>query len=253
MSEPKIIKIISVEDTRQYECLDDDKWYPISGSGTDHPCDRCGKNHEIHATVVLDNGKEAVVGTTCMKTEDLDVQRQMASATNAAKRLRVVEAEEARYKQERKAWDDAVATVKKMAKPPLEGPEPVTFDPTETEHKTERLGNLFKWTMGDAWVWDRGRVSPISQERRQTLENAWENRRLMELIGRTTPPHARYDFEREYKKLSKILGPISNPVDSLMAKRQSELSRMPAIREGAIAVTHHPIHHHGNPSMSRMK
>jgi len=61
-----IIKILSVVDTREYEEGPDDKWYPIPGSGREHQCYRCGRLHEIHAEVLLDDEKIVVVGTGCM-------------------------------------------------------------------------------------------------------------------------------------------------------------------------------------------
>jgi len=69
----KIERILKVVDTRQYEEGPDDKWYPIVGSGHEHACARCGRMHEIHAMVLLDDGNEAVVGTGCASKENTEM------------------------------------------------------------------------------------------------------------------------------------------------------------------------------------
>jgi len=46
----KIVRVLSVVDTRQYEELGD-KFRAIPGSGQESTCSRCGRTHEIHAEV----------------------------------------------------------------------------------------------------------------------------------------------------------------------------------------------------------
>ena len=58
----KIERILKVVDTRQYEEGPDDKWYPIVGSGHEHACARCGRMHEIHAIVLLNDRERSGCG-----------------------------------------------------------------------------------------------------------------------------------------------------------------------------------------------
>lgn len=81
----KITKIIRVVDTREYT-EEGDRWVPIPGSGTEHQCARCGRLHEVHATVELVDGSSAIVGTGCMKSDSLDVQSNIKRLTSASKR-----------------------------------------------------------------------------------------------------------------------------------------------------------------------
>jgi hypothetical protein len=48
----KIIKVLSVVDTREYEEYTDGKFRAIPGSSIQHECSRYGKLHEIHAKVL---------------------------------------------------------------------------------------------------------------------------------------------------------------------------------------------------------
>jgi len=94
-AKPKIgsqgFKILKVEDTRQYEEGDDDKWYPVPGSGHDHECDRCGKNHVIHYSVQCRaTGKELNVGSECAGQTGIDDKsnhKTYQSAASTVKKL----------------------------------------------------------------------------------------------------------------------------------------------------------------------
>ncbi len=52
----KILKVVSVVDTREYE-EQGDSFVPIPGSGNSNTCTRCGREHEIHWTVLLEDGQ----------------------------------------------------------------------------------------------------------------------------------------------------------------------------------------------------
>lgn len=91
----KIVRIISVVDTREYEEVGD-RWQPVPGSGTENECARCGRMHEVHAEVQLEDGTTAVVGTGCMKSEDSEFQVRAKSLTTASKALARLTAQKAR-------------------------------------------------------------------------------------------------------------------------------------------------------------
>ncbi len=81
-----IVRVLSVVDTREYE-EQGDKWIPIPGSGQESFCARCGRPHEILATVELSDGSTAVVGTSCAKDESIEVQRELKRGAANAKKL----------------------------------------------------------------------------------------------------------------------------------------------------------------------
>ena len=91
MSSLRIVRIIKVVDTREYEEGPGDRFYPIPGSGKEHECARCGRLHEVHALVQLETGDEAIVGTGCAARESLDMAPLFRKADGLAKRLRRLE------------------------------------------------------------------------------------------------------------------------------------------------------------------
>jgi hypothetical protein len=109
----KIIRILKVVDTRQYEEIGD-KWEPIPGSGDEHECSRCGRLHEIHALVELEDGDNAIVGTGCMKADEAEIQKRVKSMTSTAKTLRRNQAELAAIRAKQAIWDKAEAEVMAM-------------------------------------------------------------------------------------------------------------------------------------------
>lgn len=91
----KIERIVSVVDTREYVEIGD-SWKPVPGSGELNTCSRCGRSHEVHATVELSDQTCAIVGTGCMKAESVEITRAIKSLTSAAKSLAKLNAEAAK-------------------------------------------------------------------------------------------------------------------------------------------------------------
>jgi hypothetical protein len=85
--EARIVAVLKVEDTREYEQGENDRWYPIPGSGRENECARCGRLHEVHAEVRLEDGTTTIVGTGCMGAESLEasVRRASGSAKTVAR------------------------------------------------------------------------------------------------------------------------------------------------------------------------
>lgn len=81
-----IVEVLRVVDTREFVETADDRWVPIPGSGIENECARCGRLHEIHASVRLADGSETVVGVGCMKADSLEVQERARSLAGAATR-----------------------------------------------------------------------------------------------------------------------------------------------------------------------
>lgn len=57
-------KILEVADTRDL-VEEGDRWVRVPGSGDARLCDRCGRLHEVHVTVLGDDGAEHIVGVGC--------------------------------------------------------------------------------------------------------------------------------------------------------------------------------------------
>jgi len=83
---PKILRIVRVHDTREYEEGPDGKWRPIPGSGVEHECARCGRLHEVHAEVETEGGGFSIVGTGCMGAVDLDVAARKLAGKASTRR-----------------------------------------------------------------------------------------------------------------------------------------------------------------------
>ena len=82
----KILRILRVHDTREYEEGPDGKWRPIPGSGVEHECARCGRLHEVHAEVETEGGGFSIVGTGCMGAVDLDVAARKLAGKASTRR-----------------------------------------------------------------------------------------------------------------------------------------------------------------------
>ena len=83
-----IDRLIRVTDTREYQEIGD-RWVPIPGSGLESECARCGRSHEIHAEVALEDGSTAVVGVSCARGDSIEPEvRRGASRAKTLARLR---------------------------------------------------------------------------------------------------------------------------------------------------------------------
>jgi len=81
----KITKLLGVEDTREL-IEDGDRWIRVSGTGVVRHCDRCNRAHEVHAHVELEDGTAAIVGTGCMRADDLIQASAVRSALRTSER-----------------------------------------------------------------------------------------------------------------------------------------------------------------------
>lgn len=195
-----IVKILAVKDTREYEEVGD-KWKPIPGSGLEHDCDRCGKAHEVHATVLLEDGKTAIVGTGCMGKDDLELAKRFGRADRAAKRLAALRAELESVREAEVAWDKAKAEVNALTIPEI---TETTLPGKIGRNRGEPIQVL---VMDDAQAW----ILPgctRTREREETLEMIWRGNRMRER-GQTFRPNKGEYLEREISKVEKRLQAIS--------------------------------------------
>lgn len=87
---PRIVRVLEVEDTREYEEGPDGRFHPIPGSGNIRQCSRCGRDHEIHATVQLSDGTTEIIGVGCARRENMDLDAAFRTGEARAKRVRLL-------------------------------------------------------------------------------------------------------------------------------------------------------------------
>lgn len=172
---PTIVKILAVRDTRA-RVEDGDRWVPVPGSGQLRPCDRCGREHEIHVDVELSDGRRANIGSGCAKGESSEVQSRLKSAVSAAKTRSKLRAE---LGLARAALERSMALWKEVDK--LAPPQPRLVEEVPDRHGLRQV-----WGMGDANVW----VLPGSRfddERRRALLSGWRGNRFRERSSGLSP------------------------------------------------------------------
>lgn len=113
----KIVRVIRVVDTRDWQEVEDDRWEPIPGSGIENACHRCGRNHEVHAHVMLEDNTTAVIGTGCARGDDLIKGAAFTSAANAAKRIVQLRTKRANAEAQLAEYERARAQVEAMTAP----------------------------------------------------------------------------------------------------------------------------------------
>ena len=163
----KIIEIISIVDTRTYEEVND-RWVAIPGSGIERECGRCGRLHEVHATVRLEDGSLAIIGTGCAKNDDM--APALRRGTSTAKTL-------ARNTAKLVALKKRLAEVKQI----IDEVDALELPPVEQDSTTLAIGRekgrvVPLLRMGDATVWLSGTSN--EKERLSCLENSWRNDQL---------------------------------------------------------------------------
>lgn len=167
----KIVALVRVEDTREWVEGPDGRWHALAGSGQQRACDRCQRLHEVHATVELDDGSTAVVGTGCMRGEDSTLVQKLRSADRAAKKARRALFEGRKRAKLAHDYEIAKADVEQLELPPV-----------TTTVETRQGAKVTILRMGDASVWHlRETLSPSDREERVgVLTQTWRSRRLAE-------------------------------------------------------------------------
>lgn len=186
----RIRKILGVVDTREYEEVADGKWAPVPGSGTESLCARCGRGHYVHATVELDSGKTAVVGTGCMLKTSMAFEadtKQIKSMERAAKKVQQLKAELADLETKREKLADDIAQVDQLPLPAIvevaEGKYGPAIQMGDVEYSTQ-----FVTTDRDM------------QHRRQELVQAWRQNRLADR-GWVTGRNTLYVYDRDIEDI----------------------------------------------------
>ncbi len=142
-------------------------------------CARCGRLHEVHVTVQLDDGTAAIVGTGCMVKDNLEMTAVIRSAESAAKRLARTRYQLADLEKHWAEFQVCLAKVEKMTLPEIERSEEESkIDRGPLATRPAEKSRLLK--MGDAHVHLYG-AQWNDPERLATLVWAWRENRLREL------------------------------------------------------------------------
>lgn len=159
-------KIVAVTDTRDF-MEHDDRWVPIPGSGDARECDRCGRTHEIHATIEDANGGTFTVGVGCADADDAAAKQMRSTATREAKNA-------AKAARQHQASERLTLLIHEV--------EAIDFPQQRIRHVTITEG---PWT--DTWDIDgvavRGFPGSEPAERLRCLESLWRRDQAVALVG----------------------------------------------------------------------
>lgn len=163
----KIVKVISVVDTREYE-EQGDTFVPIPGSGNSNVCSRCTREHEIHWTVEIESGERAVVGGSCAKAGSLD-PKLIQTAERQASREKSLTRELATYEVRLADLQRAIAEVAILPRPPITQGEFIA-------KSGEKIPTISMGDGGDVWC----HIEGITEERKRYAETCWVSKRISE-------------------------------------------------------------------------
>ena len=210
----KVKRIVAVKDTRTLE-EQGDRWVRIPGSGDIAQCDRCGRDHEVHVTVELEDGRTQVVGVSCAHAEG-EMAVRLRSAVTASRTVEKLRAELARQQAEVDAWRDARSKAEEFPYPGYEELDPVV-DADEVKKtapylvgmqgsKVWRVRGTNTWCTVADWQFTAGR-----REAERNLEGIWRGAQAERIMGRR-PKWSGYErdmtaarLRKAEKKLSQLL------------------------------------------------
>lgn len=202
----KIVKVVSVVDTREYE-EQGDSFVPIPGSGNANVCGRCTREHEIHWTVLLEGGEKAVVGGSCAKAGSLD-QKFIQNAERSAVREKKLVKELATYEGRLAELERVIAEVAALPREALVKGEHVCKD-------GEKIPTISMGDGGEIWCHLEG----VTDERKRYAETCWVSKRISE---RTQVKESVYGL-RELIKMTK------KSLDAVRAKLSKSISTVETI------------------------
>ena len=192
-----IVRIVEVVDTRQYE-EQGDRWVPIPGSGNLNECARCGRMHEVHASVELSDGTSAVVGTGCMNAESTEIASKLKSAASRAKRIAKHRAEISKLEKLAAEHVRIRAIVNAM-------PLPAVVASSGSRSVGREREEHAIYSMGETKVWDFcAPGTPISKDRLYSLTSCWRDDQA-KAMGET---YAHVSAEQYLKETRRLLAKL---------------------------------------------
>ena len=217
-------QIISIKDTREF-IEQDDRFVPISGSGDMRPCDRCGRVHEIHATVRTASGEHYVVGIGCALAGhpelDAPLKAGKSAATTYAKNKADVERKRVFAARVAQEW----TAVKAM---PM---------PAHTEQDAAIIPNAKEWRTVDGRAYCVISAWADLKERMDCLESSWRDKVMDERMGGDRSwRQAVYQLDEAEMRLAKSEAKMKALGLQMEAKRYSDVPLV-CDRCGSAAVT----------------
>lgn len=190
----RIIKVLAIVDTREKILETNEKgydiWVRVPGTGIENECARCGKLHEIHVHVELENGEKAIVGLGCAKKESLDVAVRVKTLKSAINRLNKQLSLKSEYEKQIAKWNAVRETIipnvpKVTIKSNTEYSEAYTCgDITLIYNKRDRSENIL--TLQECWIRKRMSEQGISSIKPEKRHNEEKIKQLEELIKKLT-------------------------------------------------------------------
>ncbi|GEM_PF-6949351 len=173
------VKILDIVDTREYEPGPDNRMHPVPDTGTLNQCDRCGRDHVVHAFIEDQHGQEHIVGTSCAFATG-PLAKRFTNLVAATQRLKAMEGALALAEQYA-AMEAAAVEALRSEFPgwdavPLPGSDRVVWT------TKDGLAHVSVWV----------HHSDLD-EREATLRDLWLRERMLQDIG---PPPTTRDIER---------------------------------------------------------
>lgn len=196
------MRILKVIDTRQYEEGPNDRWFPISGSGDEHECGRCGRFHEIHYHVETEPGQVSIVGGGCALKDGLIADSLHKSSQSAATTLARLQSQLDASLRRDADYETASRLVDAMPVPDL----------VEVPSWLKSVPESKAWKCGDGLaVLCRNGI--LDEERRSCAVRGWKDLRLAAIFGtqyyHSKTADLRSRIARCQKRLSRMLQPSS--------------------------------------------
>lgn len=176
------VKIKAVTDTRPIDWVSGKR---MTGFGDAQPCDRCGKEHEVHVVVLADDGQEHRVGRTCAHATG-SLAAHLASVTSATDRVARLEAQLAGLRD----WQHRYEAARSEAAPAFPGhsvmPNPYFFVPSSGAI----LGADKFWVSADGeakvvpvHTWRSGAEVIDEAATLEELRETWARQRALAVVG----------------------------------------------------------------------
>lgn len=188
----KITKLLGVEDTREL-IEDGDRWIRVSGTGVSRNCDRCNRAHEVHAHVELEDGTAAIVGTGCMRADDLVQASTVRSALRRSDRKATLERKISKLERDLLAASAIAEEVERLPAPPI-------VRGTRTSSSGETIATV---SMGGTELW-----CTFGDRSGEELELSWrsnETRARLKAAGLRSSWSIEDSLRAEKRALAKLL------------------------------------------------
>lgn len=194
-----LFKIVDVIDTRDWEedPKSPDKLVPVSGTGEQNECHRCGRTHEVHYHVKDSQGERFIVGCACAVAAGWADRKSANSMKSAARTRAKAERELAKQLKLAEEREEILAVVRNTSKPPI------TYGGFEEVKYSKKPVHV--WHIGPYTEWRRSGWGPcLTEEIKDTLINTWEQAQYKELGWTWKHSAALHEVKKLKMKLDRL-------------------------------------------------